>query len=422
MNSASGHLRRYQASDTAMSHRVASGSFTIKHPTRSTQQPAAARRGVWLLVMTLFLTAVPVDSAWSQGPLRRLGERIRDRAVAPVGPAIRPAAPGPIIAPRRQLRPAPQPLPDLSLPAVPFPDPARVQSGRPPIPPPSTQQTAPVNPANVSRNPRSANFNRAPVLPPVTGGYSQVEQSAQWEQQNDSAVVPATPGFGGLPSGSQYDANSETPAPPRGRLGVVVDTPPIVNRPGLPPRRPRGAVVTEVMPQSPASLAGLQVGDLIVSIEGQLITSVRDMVDELSQYSEGDELRIQYARDEAFGAVALRLAGPDGLAPLAAVEPADAAESSDRSILGGIGSVLGGLLGGQRPASPPAQPPVESPARPAGQVRLPEPPLAPRPDPEFSTSPAPPPEPKPPADPEPAVENDFEDFFETLPAPDPERP
>src|SRR5690606_35567341 len=132
---------------------------------------------------------------------------------------------------------------------------------------------------------------------------------------------------------------------PRARLGAVVDTPPDVMTDGQPPRRRRGAWVTEVLPQSPAEVAGLRVGDRIVAVQGRVITSVRDLIDELSQYVEGDEVRIDYARDDALVAAAVTLAGPDGLAaqlPGGQREPA-AASGEDRSLLGGIGSLFGGL-------------------------------------------------------------------------------
>jgi S1-C subfamily serine protease len=59
----------------------------------------------------------------------------------------------------------------------------------------------------------------------------------------------------------------------------------------------RGAVVTEVAPDSPAANAGLEVGDVIVGIDGQSISSAAEVVEAIRNRQEGDEITIEYERD-----------------------------------------------------------------------------------------------------------------------------
>jgi putative serine protease PepD len=59
----------------------------------------------------------------------------------------------------------------------------------------------------------------------------------------------------------------------------------------------RGAVVTEISPDSPAADAGLEVGDVIVGIDGQSISSAAEVVEAIRNRQEGDEITIEYERD-----------------------------------------------------------------------------------------------------------------------------
>jgi hypothetical protein len=348
-------------------------------------------RSLRMMTAAVCLTALPAPALWAQGPLQRLGERIRARA------ALQP------------------PLPDASLPSPAVPLEPRVRSERPPLPPvvpPSgagtTRGSVPPPPGaagyrNLAPSTGSANYNRArsPLPGPPTPSVS--PDPVRQQQAVIAAPVhnPATEAVAATP---------ESTPPPRARLGATVDTPPAITVEGQAPRRRRGAWVTEVLPQSPADVAGLRVGDLIVSVQGRVITNVRDLIDELSQYSEGDELRIDYARDQALQAATVTLAGPDGLArqlPSDQGEPA-AANDEERSLLGGIGSIFGGLLGGQPSGgssapAPPAPPAPQSPSAPASEPQPPPPPQA------TLLQPQPPLQP-------------FEGVLETLPAPVPEQP
>ena len=59
----------------------------------------------------------------------------------------------------------------------------------------------------------------------------------------------------------------------------------------------RGAVVTEVQPDSPAADAGIDVGDVIVGLDGQSITTAGELVEAIRSHEAGDEVTIEYERD-----------------------------------------------------------------------------------------------------------------------------
>ena len=63
----------------------------------------------------------------------------------------------------------------------------------------------------------------------------------------------------------------------RGWLGVQIQgvTPEIASAVGL--DKPAGAIVSEVMPDSPAAKAGLQRGDVILAFAGKAVDHLRDL-------------------------------------------------------------------------------------------------------------------------------------------------
>ncbi|MCX7854636.1 MAG: PDZ domain-containing protein [Anaerolineae bacterium] len=61
--------------------------------------------------------------------------------------------------------------------------------------------------------------------------------------------------------------------------------------------RPRGAEIVEVIPDSPAEEAGLQVGDLIREVDGQRVSTTRPLVELLSLYRPGDRVTLTVERD-----------------------------------------------------------------------------------------------------------------------------
>ena len=62
---------------------------------------------------------------------------------------------------------------------------------------------------------------------------------------------------------------------------------------------PQGAVVRAVEDNSPAKEAGMQVGDIIVEVDGAIISSYTELTKKVAEYKEGDTLAIKVYRDEA---------------------------------------------------------------------------------------------------------------------------
>lgn len=75
------------------------------------------------------------------------------------------------------------------------------------------------------------------------------------------------------------------------RMGVTVST--VRDTQGI---LPRGAYVVEVEKDSPAEAAGIRAGDIMVEINGQVITSVTEEVEILSKLKEGDEVAVKVFR------------------------------------------------------------------------------------------------------------------------------
>jgi S1-C subfamily serine protease len=59
----------------------------------------------------------------------------------------------------------------------------------------------------------------------------------------------------------------------------------------------RGAVITQIEPDSPAADAGLEVGDVVVAIDGLGVSSAADLVEVIRNRQDGDEVSIEYERD-----------------------------------------------------------------------------------------------------------------------------
>ena len=84
------------------------------------------------------------------------------------------------------------------------------------------------------------------------------------------------------------------------RLGVTVTT---LNASSY--GIPNGAFVKEVETGSPAAEAGIQPGDIIVEVDGAIVSSSTDMVNKLSGgYAEGDTISIKVYRDAALASQA----------------------------------------------------------------------------------------------------------------------
>ena len=83
----------------------------------------------------------------------------------------------------------------------------------------------------------------------------------------------------------------------RGSIGVIPETitPTMAAALGL--ERDWGVILSDVEPNSPAEAAGIQSGDVIVSIDGKPLRDARDLALAIFQRAPGDELHLEIQRD-----------------------------------------------------------------------------------------------------------------------------
>ncbi|MBQ2976503.1 MAG: trypsin-like peptidase domain-containing protein [Clostridia bacterium] len=88
--------------------------------------------------------------------------------------------------------------------------------------------------------------------------------------------------------------NSSSPLHGKPRLGISGSTIPSAAQSKL----PLGVFVHEVESGSPAQEGGVLPGDIIVEVDGEIISSMTDLQSQLKTYSEGDTLKIKVFREE----------------------------------------------------------------------------------------------------------------------------
>ena len=69
-----------------------------------------------------------------------------------------------------------------------------------------------------------------------------------------------------------------------------------------------GATVTEVIKDSPADKAGIKENDIIVSVDGKVVSSASDVTTEVSMHEVGDEIEIGIIRDNRTSTMKVKLA------------------------------------------------------------------------------------------------------------------
>ena len=104
----------------------------------------------------------------------------------------------------------------------------------------------------------------------------------------------------------------------------------------------RGVVVTEVNPRSPASNAGLAVGDRIVSIDGRLVTNSESLAREVTSRKEGDSFSLQIVRSNQLVTSNIKLVSTSTQDLGGSVLSSDEKKPAKT---GGFGSIIGGLFG-----------------------------------------------------------------------------
>ncbi|MEX2549735.1 MAG: trypsin-like peptidase domain-containing protein [Nitriliruptoraceae bacterium] len=77
-----------------------------------------------------------------------------------------------------------------------------------------------------------------------------------------------------------------------------------------------GAVISDLDPDGPAVDAGLEQGDIIISIDGTEITSMADLAGRIQQQSPGDEVELElYRQDEVLTVTVTLTQRPEGRSP-----------------------------------------------------------------------------------------------------------
>ncbi len=147
------------------------------------------------------------------------------------------------------------------------------------------------------------------------------------------------------------------------RLGVEVDD--VVPGEGSTPVQ-RGAVVISVLPNSAADASGLKVGDVIVALDGKLVTGVRTMLSAMATVRPGQQVEVSYYAGQQLFRKSMPAAGPEGQLPAGvlaelrkqyAPAAATAGEVGIGGWLGGIGKMFGssgsqnGAAAGAAPAA-----------------------------------------------------------------------
>ena len=64
-----------------------------------------------------------------------------------------------------------------------------------------------------------------------------------------------------------------------------------------------GALVTEVVPDSPAALAGLEAGNVITAVDGKALDETADLASAIGQYKPGDKITLEVVKSAADAAL-----------------------------------------------------------------------------------------------------------------------
>jgi len=91
----------------------------------------------------------------------------------------------------------------------------------------------------------------------------------------------------------------------RGYLGVGIDN--LTPKLGKFYTRQKGAIVSEVYPDTPAERAGLKRGDLVIEVNGEPVDSAAALKNRIGMQSPDDKVSITYERDKALHTTSVKL-------------------------------------------------------------------------------------------------------------------
>lgn len=92
----------------------------------------------------------------------------------------------------------------------------------------------------------------------------------------------------------------------RGYLGLEVSSEPVDIDPVWGTAR-RGAMITDISPDSPATEAGLRTGDVVTKFQGMAFRSPRDLLDIIRAQPPGSEVKLEVIRNNKMGDIIARL-------------------------------------------------------------------------------------------------------------------
>ena len=100
------------------------------------------------------------------------------------------------------------------------------------------------------------------------------------------------------------------------RLGVLVHTLTPELREHFGAAKDRGVLVARVEPGSTAAVAGIQVGDVIVDVRGEVVDDASDVRDALAKAKQGDAITVHVVRNRAAMTLQAKLAEPSAMLDL----------------------------------------------------------------------------------------------------------
>ena len=109
---------------------------------------------------------------------------------------------------------------------------------------------------------------------------------------------------------SSNDGNIDMTGKPR--LGVGINDVNSNSRAAMLGQIPDGVFITQVEPGSPAEKGGLQVGDIVVEVNGVIVSSTSQLQSEISKYKAGDTLQIKVYRAPGILEISGNQDAPDG--------------------------------------------------------------------------------------------------------------
>lgn len=132
----------------------------------------------------------------------------------------------------------------------------------------------------------------------LAGGLSSTASFAEPSAPLPEAQVPA-PGNAGQTQSKSVAS--------RGWLGVKVQSIDADMASALGMTEPKGVLITELIPEGPAAMAGLKANDAILSINGQPITDGKSLADQIASLNSGTEVDLKVWRADSDLAIKVQL-------------------------------------------------------------------------------------------------------------------